>query len=245
MSLGFEMGFENMLDRSADISPEKMGNQQEGDIYRSCLADDYRQNMPQVECAQFAPVQFKALTITCGVLLVLSVAVFARELYKKRPGLRANKVAVAGPGKVAEQQGQSEQSSRGAAPSGTVITPIEVVDKREGHTPNVQSKVDVATPMKLFNKRNDQKLERKIELPLNTIAGPSGIILRPDQSTQSRCNNTGPYEKAFEIGFFHQKRKKRHFECAVKSFMASLISHRKAIVNNHNKKVFSFPRPTS
>ena len=86
--------------------------------------------------------------------------------------------------------------------------------KKRDNTPDVQSKVDVAPPMKLLNKRSYQKPEREVQLPLNTIAGPSGIILRSDQSAQSRCINKRPRGEATETGFFSQGG--RHFECAIR-----------------------------
>ena len=101
MKLIFAMGFKNIWNRFIDVLPveEKM-SEREGDIFRSCRADDYHNNMPHVDCAPFAMVQFRALTITCGVLLVLSVVALVREKYKKRSRhprfsfkLRRNKVA--------------------------------------------------------------------------------------------------------------------------------------------------------
>ena len=46
----FAMGFENMLDRFIDVMPadDKMARE-DGDTFRDCKADDYHQNMPQVE----------------------------------------------------------------------------------------------------------------------------------------------------------------------------------------------------
>ena len=197
----YAMGFENMWERLADLSPAKVLSREEGDIYRSCKADDYHRNLPQVECAPFALVQFKALTITCGVLLVLSVVAFAREKCKKKPKHPrfGHKVAVAASSGVADREGQSEQSGRNDAPWGRVVTAIEVVEREAQDTLNVHSRVQVATSMELFNERSGLKQEYGVELPLSTIAGPSATVHRSNQSIQSSWTNA-------EIELFDQRR---------------------------------------
>ena len=203
------MGFENMWRRFINVLPvdEKM-SKREGDIFRSCRADDYRENMPQVDCAPFAPVQFRALAITCGVLLLLSVAAFAREMYLRRPKhprFGHNKVAAAESSGVADQKGQSEKSARNHAPFGREATVVEAIEEEEvfgeekrQNALDADSRVEV-TSMELFYKRT------QAELPLSTIAGPSGTVHRSVQSVQSSCNN-GPLrqEEGTEIEVFDQ-----------------------------------------
>ena len=200
------MGLNSMWDRINDVLPtgDKMSDHKDGDMFRSCKAKDYRQNLPQVEFAPFAPVQFKALTITCGVLLVLSVVTFAREKYKKGSShpkfsfkLRHNKVAVAGMSAVADRE--SKHSGRNDAPFGKVV--IAVVDQEERQdTPNLQSRVEVAPPMNFFNQRGNTQ---KVRLPLNTAAGPSSMVFRQDQSAQSTWMNVALRQEATKV--FHQE----------------------------------------
>ena len=162
-----EMGFMQMLDEFINVPPvdEKMRNRGEGDIYRNCKADDYHENLPHVECAPFGPVQFKALTITCIVLVVLSVVAVVREKYNKRPKhprFGHNKVAIAGPSGVAEQEGKSEQSSLKGSLSRhhEVVTPFEVVDQEEQRdTLNVQSRAGVSLSMEFASRRRDLAAE--------------------------------------------------------------------------------------
>ena len=81
------MGFEQMFQRHIAKMPTgvvTIKGHDEGDMYRNCLADDYRQNLPHVECAPFTPKQFKALVITCGVILLLSLVAFFCENRKQR-----------------------------------------------------------------------------------------------------------------------------------------------------------------
>ena len=192
------MGLNTIWDRINDVQLVRhiYRVSKDSPMYRKCRAKDYRENLPQAEFAPFAPVQFKALTITSGVLLVVSVVAFAREKYKKRlkhrPRLVQNKVAVAAPGGVAKQ------SDRDDAPFASVAIAIEVVDQEERQdTPNVQSKVEVAPSMKLFSKRSSPQ---QVQLCLNTAAGPSAKALRPDQSAQSSCTNApSRQEEATEV----------------------------------------------
>ena len=170
-----EMGLNSMWDRFNDVVPidDKIKNQEEGDIYRNCKANDYRQNLPHVECSPFTPVQFKVLVITCGVLLVLSVVAMVREKYRKRPKhprFGHNKVAVAGSSGVADQVRQSQQSGRNDAPFGRVATATEVFDQERQNALKVNSRTEMGPSMKLFYKRSNPKQEFQVELPLNTTA---------------------------------------------------------------------------
>ena len=178
------MGLENMWRRFINVFPvdEKMTSR-EGDLFRSCRADNYRENMPHVDCAPFGPVQFKALAITCGVLLALSVLAIVREMCKrkpKHPKLRHNKVAATQSSRVADREDQSEQSARDDTPSGRVITAIEVIQQEEVKNAfNANSRAEVAPSMELFNKRANLQ----VELPLNTTA-----VRQQVQSVRSRWN---------------------------------------------------------
>ena len=205
MKLIFAMGFENLLNRFSDILPvDDEMKREEGDTFRSCLAGDYHQNLPQVELAPFAPVQFKALTITCGALLVLSVVTFAREKYKKRfrrpkfsLKLRRNKVAVAGPGGVADLEVQSEQLGRNEAPLARVVAAIEVVEReKEQDTLNSKSMVEVSS-MELFNPESSPQQD--------TIAEPSVTDDRMDRSAQSSCKNALLRQEVTEIEVFSRE----------------------------------------
>ena len=182
------MGFENMWRRFINVLPvdEKM-SKREGDIFRSCRADDYRENMPQVDCAPFAPVQFRALAITCGVLLLLSALAIVREMYKrpKNPKLGHNKVAPAESSGVVDREGQSEQSGQNDALLGRVVTAIEVIEEERQNALNADSRVEVAPSVELFSKRSNSQ---QVELPLNTTAGPSEVVQQQDQSVQSSRN---------------------------------------------------------
>ena len=203
----FAMGFENLLDRFANILPvdDKMKDREEGDTFRNCKADDYHHNLPHVECSPFAPVQFKSLTITCGVLLALSVVAVVREKYNKRPKhpkFGQNKVAVVGPSGVTDQEGQSDQSGRNDAPVARVLTAIEVVEREEAQdTLNLQSRAGMAASMDFSRGRDGQK----VELSLHTTAGPSEIH-RSDKSLQSSWKNaTWQQKEPTEIEVFDQR----------------------------------------
>ena len=210
MKLTFAMGFEKIMGRFANILPvdDKMKDREEGDTFRNCLADDYHRNLPHVEFASFAPVQFKALSITCGVLLVLSVAAHVREKYNKKPKhlkFKHNKVAVAGQSGVTH--GQSVQPGEKKTPSRhfELETEIEMIDQEEKqHTLNVQLRVEVAPSIELFYKRSNSHQECGVEWPLNNT-GQSGIVHRSDQSVQSRWKNaTWRQKKATAIEVFGQ-----------------------------------------
>ena len=128
--------------------------------------------------------------------MVLSVIAFVREKYDKRlkhPRFGCNKVAVAGPSGVAEHKGQLDKSGGNDAPLGRVFIAIEVFGEEEGQkTLNANSRVEVASSIKLFNKRSNPQ---QVELSLHITAGPSGIVHRPDRSAQSSRNDAPSRQK--------------------------------------------------
>ena len=194
-----------MLKRLGNVLPvdDKMKGR-EGDAFRNCKADDYHQNLPHVECAPFAPVQFRALTITCGVLLVLSVvAIVYEKCYKrpKHPIFGHNKVVIARPRRAINRVGLNN------APFGRVATGIEVFGQERHHTLNVQSRDVVAHSMNLFNKRSNSQQQRRVELPLSTVAGSSANFYRLDQLAETRWKNaTWKQKEVDEIEFFDQRK---------------------------------------
>ena len=113
-------------------------------------------------------------------------------------------MVVARQGGVAGQEDQSEPSGRNDAPLGKVVTAIEAVEQEaRQRTSNVQSWVEVAPSIELFN---ECSYPQQVELPLNTIA--SEILHRSDRFAQSSCNNAawGRREIA-EIEVFDQGRR--------------------------------------
>ena len=70
------------LDRPM-IDVVKIESRQEGDTYRDCLADNYRDNMPQVSPAAFSVIQFKTLAYICAGLIALAVYVLFCERKRK------------------------------------------------------------------------------------------------------------------------------------------------------------------
>ena len=244
------MGFNSMWDKFHDILiiNGKINNREEGDIFRNCLSDDYRENLPQVKLAPFAPVQFKALTITCGVLLVLSVVAIVRERYNKRvkhPKFGHNKVAVAGPGGVADQENQTEQSDQNDAPLGNVVIAIEAVEQEERQdilNVQVESVVEVVPPVESSNKKSNTQ---QVELPPNTTAEPSAMLSRPDQSEQSSWKNV-PLEQEEAIEVFNREGRQGTSNGQSRAGVASSIdfSSRRGVINVEMwRKIRSMDQP--
>lgn len=67
MTMGYPKMVTFLMNRPLDMI--KIGNQLEGDIFRQCLSDDYRENVPPISQAAFALIQFKTLLI-CSIMLV-------------------------------------------------------------------------------------------------------------------------------------------------------------------------------
>lgn len=62
----------------------RIENSEEGDTYRGCLSENYRENMPQVSCAAFQPVQFKVLSYIFAGLMATGMYCFLCEIHYKR-----------------------------------------------------------------------------------------------------------------------------------------------------------------
>ena len=197
-----EMGFMQMLDEFINVPPveDKMRNREEGDFYRNCKAEDYHQNLPHVECAPFGPIQFRGLSITCGLLLVLSVVAFARERCKKRQSKFRNMLAP-GSNAVVLQLDRSVGPRLRAVPFGRMVAAIEGSDQGSR-----QSRVG-ATPSTNFpHRKGRQTVKCEVEIARRASTDRSGVFGRRNPSVRS-SQNTLPFryiDEAEEIEVFEQ-----------------------------------------
>ena len=184
-----EMGFKEMLDKFMNVAPvdEKMRDR-EGDIYRNCKADDYHQNLPHVECASFGPIQFKALSITCGVLLILSVVAMVREKYKKRQSKFKN-IRLPAPGSNAAvlRMDRSVQPGLRTFPFRRNLVTASRVCGQGGRQEalNMQSKAGVAPSTKFVNRKGGQRVTCQVELATRTTTDKRGVFGPRDQSIRN------------------------------------------------------------
>ena len=62
----------------------KIANQKEGDVYSSCLVEDFRDNLPLVEFDAFALMQFTSLRYLYGLLIAMAFICLVGESTQKR-----------------------------------------------------------------------------------------------------------------------------------------------------------------
>ena len=87
VSWSYALGITVMLklkSRNPPIELLKINNSKEGDTYRDCMADDYRENMPQVSHSAFTPVQFKTLFFILFTWIALAGYFLACERNRDR-----------------------------------------------------------------------------------------------------------------------------------------------------------------
>lgn len=61
----------------------KIANSEEGDTYRNCLADNYRDNLPQVQFSAFTPAQFRNLTEVYFILILTAAIYLIFEFFQR------------------------------------------------------------------------------------------------------------------------------------------------------------------
>ena len=100
-SWAFALGAVLMASRNLDRPVEglwKMENREEGNVFRSCLAKNYRDNLPLVKFAPFALEQFNTLSYLYGLLIALAFICMAGE--KTRKWLSTQRAAIKKRGKI-------------------------------------------------------------------------------------------------------------------------------------------------
>ena len=68
----------------------RIENAREGDTYRDCLAENYRDNLPHVSYDAFKPVQFKTLVYICATL-IFTGAIFLSFEFQIKQKLKASR----------------------------------------------------------------------------------------------------------------------------------------------------------
>lgn len=85
-SWAYALGSKEMFAFKMNVLPVPyftIQNPTEGDIYRKCLEDDYRENLPYSSSDAFSPKQYKLLVWICAVLLLLATICLFVELLRK------------------------------------------------------------------------------------------------------------------------------------------------------------------
>lgn len=87
MSWVAAMGMSDIIHKSASNPPTneiRIENSKEGDTFRGCMSNNYRENMPHVSHEAFSPIQFRTLSYICISILVMAAIGLFNESYSKR-----------------------------------------------------------------------------------------------------------------------------------------------------------------